>query len=60
MIEWINNLSDGLFILFVVTVFLAVIQLVSLARHVKAGSGASVIPGILAVVGIIILFTSTH
>jgi hypothetical protein len=60
VIDWINTLSDLLFVVFVLTVLLTVVQLSTLATHILRGSGASLIPGILAAVGAVVLFVSTH
>lgn len=60
MIDWINALGDLQFILFILTVFLWLIQVALLGRLVTKGAEASLIPGILAIVGTIVLFTWTH
>lgn len=52
----INQFSDVQFVLFVIAVFLGIVQLTSLAAHVTRGAGASLIPGILAVVLFIVVF----
>lgn len=60
MIDWINALSDLQFIVFVLTVFLWLIQIALLGRLVTKGAAASLVPGIVALVGTIVLFTWTH
>ena len=58
MTEYLNSLSTWQFAVFLVVAFLATIQIVLLARHVTHGSAASFIPGIIAIVGGVVLFAS--
>lgn len=60
MINWLDNLTILQFIVFVVVSFLWLIQLALLGRLVTKGAPASLITGILAAVGTIVLFAWTR
>lgn len=56
MNEYLNSLSTWEFALLLVVAFLAALQLTLFVRHALAGSAASFVPGILAIVGAVVLF----
>lgn len=60
MTHWLDSLNTLQFIIFLVTAFLAIVQLTTLATHVTKGTAASFVPGILTIVGATVLFGTTH
>lgn len=60
MIDAINHLTGIQFAIFIVAVLLTLVQLTALAAHILRGVGASLIPGIIAVVLWIVLFSLTR
>jgi len=58
MIEYLNSLDVWEFALLLIVVFAALVQLTLLVRHVTKGSEASFFPGLVAIVGAVVLFAT--